>query len=87
MLPPVETLIMWGAGGATIVGIATVAMKMMRKDSSEKGEVRAERNWLNRAVRLEWLVKSKRRDRSLAKLADQLAALDELRDKADRGRD
>lgn len=86
MLPPTETLAMYGAGAATVVAVSAIALKMLKKGGEDAGREKAEKGWFKRAVQLEWMVR-KKRDPSVATLADQLDALDELSDKSDSRRD
>ncbi len=81
-LPPVETLALIGVAGGAAVAISTIALRMIKKGGVKEGRSEAERGWLVRAVKLEWLIK-KRHDRKLIKLADQLAELERLRDRSD----
>lgn len=83
---PTETIALYAVAGTAAVAVSTIAMRMIKKGGQDAGREKAEKGFFKRAITLEWLVR-KKRDPSVATLADQLDALDELQERSDRRRD
>lgn len=87
MLPTVETLALYGAAGATVLGVVAIGLRKITNVAKEGGEDREARGRLEKFVKLDWLLRRKVRDPSIIKLRDQLDELRKLSDKMDDRRD